>query len=148
MKSNKIFSLLFLSCFLLVSQIGQSAPWHGTNSEIPAPDPIKKIVKAIAKTNIFVLATPAQPSPLVIAQENNYVLLSRLATSYELEDLILTHKNAVVRMYAFKALMTQLHEIPEKIMTVINNDTTSIDCVNKEKTEKAKIKNLVQNFLN
>ena len=148
MKSNKIFSSLLLMCFLLVGQIGQSATGPGITTELHAPDPIKKIVKAIAKANIYVLSAPTQPSPLVTEQEKNYLLLSRLATSNELEELILTHKNAVVKMYAFQALTTQLHHIPENIMKVINNDMTLIDCINKEKNEKIEIKILAQNFLN
>lgn len=148
MKSNRILQLLLITCFLIVGQIGQSAPGSGITPEILAPNPIKKIVKAIEKANVFVLATPAQPSPLVTEQEKNYVLLSRLATSDELEDLILTHKSGVVRMYAFQALTTQLHDIPENIMNVVNNDTTIIDCINKKKTEMFEIKILAQNFLN
>ena len=147
MKINKTIVLLTLS-FLFFAQIGQSSPAQGSIPDFTAPNPIKKIVKAIAKTNVFVLTLPAQPSPLVTEQEKNYLLLSRLATSNELEDLIMTHKNAVVRMYAFKALTTQMHHIPENIMQVINNDTTLIDCINREKNEKAEIKILAQNFLN
>ena len=148
MKSNKILLLFLLPCFLFFAQIGNSAPAPGNAPEVFAPNPIKKIIKAIEKANIFVLETPAQPSPLVIEQEKNYLLLSRLATSDELEDLILTHKNAVVRMYAFKSLTIQMNNISENIMNVINNDTTLIDCINKEKSEMAEIKILAQNFLN
>ena len=148
MNSNKISSLLLLPCFLFLAQIGICASAPVNTPKVSGPNPIKKIIKAIEKANIFVLATPAQPSPLVTEQEKNYVLLSRLATSDELEDLILTHKNGVVRMYAFKALTTQMHNIPENIMNVVNNDTTLIDCINKEKIEKAEIRMLVQNFLN
>ncbi len=148
MKSKRILQLLFITCFMFVGQIVQSASKMGNKIELKAPDQIKKIVKAIAKANIFILATPVHPSKLVIEQEKNYLLLSRLATSEELEVLILTNKNAVVRMYAFQALTTQLHHIPENIMNMINNDTTQIDCINKDKSEKAEIKTLAQNFLN
>ena len=117
-------------------------------SEQPVPKPIRKIVKAIAKANVFVLHQPEQATPLVTDLEKNYFLLSKLATSDELEDLIGTHKNAVVRMYAFKALTTQLYEIPASIMNIINNDTATIECINRDKTEKVQVKNLVQNFLN
>lgn len=148
MKSNRILQLLLMTCFLIVGQVAQSSPGIENTPEIHAPNPIKKIVKAIAKADIFVLATPAQPSSLVTEQEKNYLLLSRLATSNELEVLVLMHKNAVVRMYAFQALTTQLNHIPENIMNVINNDTDLIECINKEKSKKVEIKILAQNFLN
>jgi hypothetical protein len=148
MHKNKTIVLFTLPFFLFFTQIGQSAPPQGSISDFTTPNPIKKIVKAIAKANVFVLAPPAQPLPLVTEQEKNYLLLSRLATSNELEDLIMNHKNAVVRMYAFKALTTQMHHISENIMQVINNDTTLIDCINREKIEKTQIKILAQNFLN
>lgn len=123
-------------------------PGQGNTLEQPVPKPIRKIVKAIAKANVFVLHQPEQASPLVIDLEKNYFLLSKLATSDELEDLIRTHKNAVVRMYAFKALTTQVFDIPASIMNRINNDTATIECVNRDKTENTQLNVLAQNFLN
>lgn len=123
-------------------------PRHVNTLEQPVPKPIRKIVKDMAKANVFVLHEPAQASPLVTRQEKNYFLLSKLATSNELEDLIRTHKNGVVRMYAFKALTIQLQDIPASIMTIIHNDTATIECINVDKTENVEVKNLAQNFLN
>lgn len=148
MKSNTFLQLLLIHFFLFSVNVGHAMPAPAHISERETPNPIKKIVKAIAKANVFVLHQPEQPSPLVTELEKNYLLLSRLATSDELEDLIRTNKNAVVRMYAFKALTTQLQDIPAEIMTIVNNDTTTIDCISRDKTEKAEIKSLVQNFLN
>ena len=113
-----------------------------------APNPIKKIVKALAKGNIFILNVPEQTTPFVTAQEQNYTQLERLATSDELEDLILHHKNAVVRLYAFKALTKQMHNLPENIMLVINNDNNEVEYIDRNKKEKALLRVLAQNFLN
>lgn len=148
MNSNTFLQLLLISFFLFSVIEGKALSFPTHISEEQAPNPIKKIVKAIEKANIFVLHQPEQPSQLVTELEKNYLLLSRLATSDELEDLIRTHKNAVVRMFAFKALTTQLHDIPAVIMTIVNNDTTTIDCIISDKTEKVQIKSLIQNFLN
>lgn len=148
MKLSKFLSILLITCLLLGVKDVQAMPRQGNTLEQPVPKPIRKIVKAIAKGNVFVLHEPEQASPLVTKLGENYFLLSKLATSYELEDLIRTHKNPVVRMYAFKALTTQVRDIPETIMNIINNDTASIKCINREKTDNVELKDLVQNFLN
>lgn len=148
MKSPKFLSLLLITCLLFGVKDIQAMPTPVNMSEQPVPKPIRKIVKAIAKANVFVLQIPEQSSPMVTELEKNYFLLSKLATSNELEELIRTHKNAVVRMYAFKALTTQVHDIPASIMNSINNDAATIECINRDKTENVELKNLAQNFLN
>ena len=148
MKSSKLISLLLVTCVLFFVNDVQAISTPGNTQEQIVPKPIRKIVKALAKANLFVLNKSEQPSLLVTEQEKNYLLLSRLATSNELEDLIRTHKNAVVRMYAFKALTTQVHDIPASTMTIINNDTTTIECINRDKTERVELKKVAQNFLN
>ena len=148
MNSNKFLHLLLVIFFLFSVKDVQAIPVTEYISEQQAPNPIKKIVKAIAKANVFVLHEPEHPSPLVTDLGKNYLLLSRLATSSELESLIRMHKNAVVRMYAFKALTTQVYDIPAEIMAIVNQDTTTIDCISRDVTEKTQINTLVQNFLN
>ena len=148
MKSYKFLSLLLITCLILGVRDVQAIPGRGNTLEQPVPKPIRKIVKAIEKANVFVLNKPEQASPLVSGLEENYFLLSKLATSNELEDLIRTHKNAVVRIYAFKALTTQVRDVTAEIMALVNNDTASIECFNRDKMEKVELKKLVQNFLN
>ena len=119
-----------------------------TNIESIAPSPIKKIVRTLAKGNIFILHMPVQPSPIVAVQQENYTQLEQIATSAELETLILQNKNAVVRLYAFKALAKQMENIGENIMQVINKDSSEIAYFNRDKKEKARLNILAQNFLN
>ncbi|MEO6681769.1 MAG: hypothetical protein ABIN48_03000 [Ginsengibacter sp.] len=148
MNSYKTFFLILLIFTLPSAMAFQNINNQTISADKNAPKPIRKIVKAIAKANIFVLKDPAQASTLVEEQEENYSQLLQLATTSELEDLILTHKNAAVRIYAFKALTTHLHHIPENIMYVVNADTTLVESVNHENTEKIELKQLVQHFLN
>lgn len=148
MKLFELITLLLITCIFIGLKEVQATSVLKIGQEQPVPKPIRKIVQEISKANVFVLHEPEQPSPLVRDLEKNYFLLSRLATSSELENLIRTHKNAVVRMYAFKALTTQVYNISAEIMAIVNNDATTINCINRDVTEKAQIKNLVQNFLN
>lgn len=148
MKLFKLVPLLLITCFFIGINEIQASSVLKNNQEQPVPKPIRKIVKEIEKANVFVLHQPEQVSPLLTKLEESYFLLSKLATSVELENLIETHKNAVVRMYAFKALATQVYDIPPNIMMIVNNDTSTIDCISRDKTLKAPIKTLVQNFLN
>ena len=148
MKLSKVIFLLIMTCFVINTINAKGFSSTESLKEQPVPKPIRKIVKEIAKANTFVLRDPAQASPLTNSLQENYLVLSKLATSGELENLIKTHKNAVVRLYAFKALTTQVHDIPDSIMSIINNDTSIIDSINRDKKEKKELKVLVQNFLN
>ena len=148
MKLSNLFPLVLITCtFLSVNDV-QSLPAPDDIYEQPVPKAIRKIVKEISKANVFVLHPPEKVTPLINGVEENYFLLSKLATTEELIDLIGTHKNAVVRLYAFKALTTQLHNIPSSVMDIINNDTATITCINRDKNEKVELKILAQNFLN
>lgn len=144
---NKIITII--SCLLILLMLcPPTYSYNIYNLEQAASNPIKKIVKALAKENIFILNVPEQSTPLVVAQLKNYTQLERLATSDELEDLILHHKNAVVRLYAFKVLTNQMRDLPENIMLIINNDKSEVEYINRDKKEKAFLKVLAQNFLN
>ena len=148
MKLSKLFRLLLITVLLLAMNDVRAKPAPANSYEQPIPKPIRKIVKAIEKANVFVLQKPEQTSPLLRDLEENYFLLSKLATSDELEGLIRTHKNAVVRLYAFKALTTQVHNIPGVTMDIINNERATIACIKGDKTENVELRILAQNFLN
>ncbi len=148
MKSFKLLLLLFIACLLPGVKNVQATASLVNTLEQPVPKPIRKIVDALSKANVFVLNEPDSTTAFVKELEQNYFLLSKLATSNELENLIRTHKNAVVRIYAFKALTTQVHDISATIMAVINNDTSSVECIKGDKRENIEVKNLAQNFLN
>ena len=148
MKLSKIFPLLLIIVVLLNMNDVMAKPAPANIYDQPIPKPIRKIVKEIEKANVFLLQKPEQTSPLLTDLEENYFLLSKLATSNELEDLIRTHKNAVVRLYAFKALTTQVHNIPGITMDIIHNDKATIACIKGDKTENVELRILAQNFLN
>ena len=149
MKMSRLFPVILITFLLLaMNDVGAKPAPANSYYEQPIPKPIRKIIKAIEKANVFVLQKPEQTSPLITDLEENYFLLSKLATSDELEGLIRTHKNAVVRLYAFKALTTQVHNIPGVTMDIINNDRAIIACIKGDKTENVELRILAQNFLN
>ena len=88
-------------------------------------DPVKKIVNEIASTNRYDESFTIGIGGILSTQYQLFQQLAQKATSQQLVDLA-THKNAVVRLYAFQALRGKEVNIPEKILNQFANDKTIV----------------------
>lgn len=111
------------------------------------PSPIHKIVQRIAMANIFILQARNKENKEEQTQIQNDTHLTALATSSELEELIRTHKNAVVRAYAFKALAKQMHHIPEPIMQIVSKDKATLRVITERGEKEMTVNQVITNFL-
>lgn len=110
-------------------------------------DPLKKIVKKIAKANVYD-ATPLVSKQKVISeQEINYQYLLNTASPEQLIDLATNDKNAVVRLYAFRALMEKVKKAPGNVYTQFANDNTTIKVINGTTTSRKSISAISNGFL-
>lgn len=107
--------------------------------------PVKKIIKRIAKDNVYVV-TPMN-SKVVSDQELNYVDLLKIASIEELTQLAADHKNAVVRLYAFRALMESVKDAPKYIFEQFMNDKTPVKVIEGTRTETKPLNSIANGFL-
>ena len=92
----------------------------------PNADPIKKVVKEIAKTDIYEYTTTFKKDAVLPEQMNRYLILKQLASPERLISIIKKEKNAVVRLYAYMALVSSLKSVPPDILEKMNNDQTEV----------------------
>ncbi len=107
--------------------------------------PVKKIVKKIAKANVFVV-TPLN-SKNVSEQELNYRDLLKTSSIEELTQLAAEDKSAVVRLYAFRALMESVKDVPQNIFTQFRNDSTAINVIDGTRAETKPLNSIANGFL-
>lgn len=112
-----------------------------------ASDPVKKIVKEIAKANIYEF-TPTTENDVSKSQQNKrYEVFLKTASVEELTNLATKHKNAVVRLYAFQALVLKLKDIPKEIIDQFKNDATMVDTLRDDIADKTPVNKIAVTFL-
>ena len=119
MKKLLVSSTSFLLLILCTSL--QSFSIRSSNA-----DPIKKVVKEIAKTDVYEYTTSFKKDAVLPEQMNRYLILKQLASSEKLISIIKKEKNAVVRLYAYMALVSSLKSVPSDILEKMNNDQTEV----------------------
>lgn len=111
-----------------------------------ASDPVKKIVKAIAKSNVYDLSATNNSAQANSPQNLRYEKLLNTATTEKLTELA-KNKNAVMRLYAYKALINKIKNIPKEMVDQFNNDTTVINTINGNTAGQAPLNSIARGFL-
>jgi hypothetical protein len=119
---------------LLLAFFTNSFIWAGSkpidNFRRSDGDPIKKIVREIAKSNVYEISTTVGYSGTPSQQAIRYQQLLKSATIAQLTELATTHKNAIVRLYAFCALVNKSRDVPQTVINQFRNDKTIIAVLN------------------
>lgn len=147
---TKIVLALSIFFFFISGYQGANAFPTKQESSIPASikeTPVKKIVKRIEKENVYVVTPLNMNSKIISAQELNYGDLLKTASIEELTQLAADHKNAVVRLYAFRALMESVKDAPKNIFEQVLKDTTPIKVINGTRTETKPLNSIANGFL-
>ena len=110
-------------------------------------NPLKKIVKEIAKTNLYDATRTTENKNAVSKQETNYQKLLNRATPEQLTELATNSKNAVVRLYAFRALMEKVKSASENVYNQFTNDNTLIKVINGNTAEMKPLNTISNGFL-
>lgn len=110
-------------------------------------NPLKKIIKRIARANVYDATPVAGNHKVVSEQENNYQDLLNTATPEQLTELATDDKNAVVRLYAFRALMEKVKKAPANVYEQFMNDTTPIKVINGNSSEMKSLNSISNGFL-
>ena len=146
---KKYFFLFFIiSCFhfSIASPNGSRFQNISLNKTTNA-NPLKKLIKQLAKANVFD-ATPLRVSNKVVSeQESLYKELINLATPDQLTEMATSNKNGVVRLYAFRALMEKVKDAPGNVLQQFMNDTTLIRVINGSSSEMKPMNSISNGFL-
>ena len=110
-------------------------------------DPLKKIGKKITKVKGEEATAIASNHKVISEQEINYQDLLNTASPEQLIDLATNDKNAVVRLYAFRALMEKVKKAPDNLYTQFANDNTTIKVINGTTTSRKPISTISNGFL-
>ena len=110
-------------------------------------NPIKKIVKEIAKSNVYEINSTTGYRETLSQQSTRYQQLLKIATAEQLTELAMKNKNAVVRLYAFQGLVNKLKEIPKEIVDQFRNDTSTIDVLKGNIAEKVSLNKVASGLL-
>ena len=121
----------------------------GTNefSKTTASDPLKKIVKEIAKSNIYEYPTTAGIAGNSPKQNIRFEELLKTADNDELVKLATKNKNPVVRLYAYRAIVQKFKEVPKDILDRFNNDTSLVNTIRGGVADKKPVNIIAASFL-
>lgn len=109
------YSLLFV---LLLGCVFSFSETKAINQE----DPVAKIVRSIARANVYETAANGASRNTIHQQNQNKIDLAKVASIEKLTQLVLRHKRAIVRLYAFEALVQKQKNIPKEIIDHVIND--------------------------
>jgi hypothetical protein len=137
---------IFLLVFCLTGNFLFAPAKAAIHSEAGA-NPIKKIVKEIAKSNVYEISTTTGYRGTPSQQSARYQQLVNMATTEQLIELAMKNKNAVVRLYAFQALVNKLKEVPKEIVDHLRNDTTIIDVLKGNISDKVPLNKVASGLL-
>jgi ribosomal protein S17E len=134
--------LLIFYCASNLSAIASTSILFKTSGQ----EPIKKIVKEIAKSNVYVYADGVPESGKIPDQEIRYRELLKIAGADDLIGLA-KDKNAVVRLYAYKAIVRQFSKIPTDLFEQFSNDKTIVTTLRGKVEEKTTINKIAGSLL-
>ncbi len=116
-------------------------------NKISVSDPIKKMVKEIAKSNVYEYPVSAGFPGTTSEQNIRYEELLKAADNNDLIKLATTHKNAVVRLYAYRAIVQKMKEIPKDILDQFNKDTSEVNTLRNGIADKTTVNKIAGSFL-
>ncbi|HEY5463175.1 MAG TPA: hypothetical protein VIJ95_07960 [Hanamia sp.] len=146
---KKYFILIIISCCFhpaIAHSICHSNPNFSMN-KTTNENPLKKIIKKIAKANVYDASPFMSNNKVVSEQESLYKDLLNTASPEELIDLATNNKNAVVRLYAFRALMEKQKKAPTNVYDQFMNDNTPIKVINGKSSQMKPLNAISNGFL-
>ena len=113
----------------------------------PIDNPIKKIVKEIAKSNVYEIRSTAGSRETASQQSSRFQQLLQISSIDDLTELATKNKNAVVRLYAFNGLVNKLKDVPKEIVDQFRTDTTLIYVLNGNETHTIPVNKVASGLL-
>ncbi len=140
--------LLLILIFCNTNKMTIAAPKTNLiTKSISSNNPLKKIIKAIAKSNVYEIPRVNTTDGSTSRQNVQYEELLKIATVQELSDLATKNKNTIVRLYAFRALVAKQKDIPKNIIDLVLNDTETVNIKDGDKIAKAPLNSIAKGFL-
>jgi hypothetical protein len=135
--------------FFLIFSLGNNVAKSSTVNyqQKTRPQPIKKVVREMAKSNVYEISATVGYAGTPSRQGSRYVQLLKTANIDELTTLATMHKNAVVRLYAFNALVNKVKDVPSPIVDQFRNDSTMIVVLKGDVAEKVPLNKIAEGLL-
>lgn len=137
----KVFTLIGFVFCLALSGFSQD------HSEQKLSKDIKKIIAEMSATNVFEATATVGYAGVPSPQLARYNTLLKKCTPYQLLQIANTDTNAVVRLYAFKALNARMDSIPAEIAMQFKNDSTIILYQTGDIVKEQMVKSVANGFL-
>lgn len=138
---------LFLAIFCCMNNLMIASPKINNFFKTTNSDPVKRIVKEIAKSNIYDYITTAGIAGTLSKQNILFDELLKTADNEDLIKLATKNKNAVVRLYAYRAIVQKFKEVPKDILDQFNNDTSPVNTMRGGITDKKPVNVIAASFL-
>ena len=137
----------FLLIFCWANNLIAASAKDYSFNKITTNDPIKKIVKEIAKSNVYEYPAPGNAVRTASEQNIRFVELLKISNDDDLIKLATKYKNAVVRLYAYRAIVQKFKEVPKDILDQFNNDTSVVNTLRGNIADKTTVKEIAGSFL-
>ena len=131
----------FFLAFCCIHNVVIAASKTNATFKTASADPVKRIVREIAKSNVFEL--PASHT----LQNARYLQLSETASVDELIKIATKNKNAVVRLYAYQAIVQKLTEVPPDIFEQFDHDTSIVATLRGNIPGRSTVNKIAASFL-
>ena len=112
-----------------------------------AGDPVAKVVRSIARVGVYETVAYAAAHDENNKQTQNKVDLIKMASVEKLTELVRRHKKAIVRLYAFEALVQKQKIIPKEIIDRVINDNEMVTIFDGNTSSKKPVKSIAAGFL-
>jgi hypothetical protein len=138
---------ILLLLFCLMNSFNLASPKENATFKTADSDPVKKIVREMARSNVYEISTTIGYSGAPSKLGARYKELLKYASTDQLTELATKNKNAVVRLYAFNALVNKEREVPQAIIDQFRNDKTIITVLNGDTSNKSPVNVIAERCL-
>lgn len=132
-------AILFILVFLSAQGMAATESEQDTSS-------LKHLLRDIARENVYQASPLAGPSQKTAHQYFRYEKL-KSAAAFDLLQIAHSHSNAVVRLYAFRALTNKMDDIPGELALQFKQDNTLVLYQRGHRTEKLPVNVIANGFL-
>lgn len=132
-----------VTLFILIFFSMQSVAAHGVAQDTTS---LKRLLREIARENVYMASPLPGPHDKTAHQYFRYERL-KSAAAFDLLQIAHTHSNAVVRLYAFRALTNKMDNIPAELAFQFKQDKTLVLYQRGKRTEKIPVNVIANGFL-
>lgn len=126
----------------LITAIFFAIAGNASAQQIPS-DSLQVLLAEMAKSNVYETSAFVGFAGSVSLQNQRYERMKEIASQEELQEIASQNNNAVVRLYAFKALVERKLTVPEKLLEKFHQDRSIVKTLHGCLANKTEVRNLI-----